>query len=198
MKQPILRLELSRHGRQTNVVLDPPRCRAPEGRRCPPPLHEAAHDQEPLLPSAPPRQQLRHEEDLPRQASFHVRLRSVFWGTVFLHCSREKFGQVLRVFTRSHGTTTCIGPLGNGANESNKEMTHSLDCTRALHGCESRHLTMACATGGLDSPNESRRQVGSIGTGSTKRNWTIVAFGLSFWTEDESMRQTFVVFRKCV
>lgn len=53
---------------------DSPCRRAREGRRCQAPLHQAAPDQEPLIPSASPYPQDQQEEGLLRHSPFDFRL----------------------------------------------------------------------------------------------------------------------------
>lgn len=61
-------------GKRTDKHLDSPCRRAREGRRCQAPLHQAAPDQEPLIPPAPPYPQDQQEEGLLRHSPFDFRL----------------------------------------------------------------------------------------------------------------------------
>lgn len=107
-----------------NSTPGPPRRRAREGRRRQASLHQAASHQEPLLPPPPPRQQDQQPEALQRQAPHHVCVnKSLSFSGFFV---AGKVGQVLQVFTRSHGTTTCICSLEQRAQRINQELTHEL------------------------------------------------------------------------
>lgn len=64
----------SRGNERLTKRLDSPCRRAREGRRCQAPLHQAAPDQEPLIPSAPPYPQDQQEEGLLRHSPFDFRL----------------------------------------------------------------------------------------------------------------------------
>lgn len=57
-------------GMLNKPLADSPRCRAREGRRHPSPIHQAARPEGSQVPAAPPRSEVKHKENLQRQATF--------------------------------------------------------------------------------------------------------------------------------